>query len=195
MDKKMMAGGLIALLATSMPISALAVDGYSVDGMHGELHVHGVLTESACRLDMASAWQDVDMGSLATGKLQRPGDSGTPVPVTFRLQDCLSSSSRTRDMRTGNVLWSRTSPSVTVRFTAPADSTNPALVRVSGAEGVALKLTDSAGRDVRLNDRGAPLLLTPGENALNYQLTPVRTSAPLLAGAWQALICVGLSYD
>lgn len=190
-----MTGGLIALLATSMPISALAADGYSVDGMHGEIYVHGILTKSACRLDMTSAWQDVDMGSLPTGKLQKPGDSGTPIVLTFRLKDCLNSFSRTHDMRTGSMLRSRTSPSVTLRFMAPADITNPALVRISGAEGVALKLNDSVGRNVRLNDHGAPLRLTPGQNALNYKLTPVRTSAPLLAGAWQALISVGLTYD
>lgn len=190
-----MAGGLIALLAVSTPISALAVESYGVDGMRGELHVHGFLTESACRLDMTSAWQDVDMGSLATGKLKEMGDSGAPIRVAFRLQDCLISPSRTRDMRTGNTLWNLSSPSVTIRFTAPADTTNPALIRVSGAEGVALKFIDPAGRDVRINDRGVPLLLTPGHNELNYQLIPVRTSAPLLAGAWQTMISVGLSYD
>ncbi|STQ13890.1 type-1 fimbrial protein [Enterobacter cloacae] len=41
-----------------------------VDGNYGLLHVRGALTESACRLEMDSAWQEVDMGTTATVRLK-----------------------------------------------------------------------------------------------------------------------------
>lgn len=174
---------------------AIAVDGANIDGLHGELHVHGTLTESACRLDMTSAWQDIDIGNTATGQLSKIGATGRPVSVTFRLQDCISEPSRLRDMRSGNLLWSPDEPSVTIRFTAQADRDNPSLIALHGVSGLALRMQDSQERDVRINENGAPLLLVPGRNELHYTLTPVRTAETLLAGAWSGRITLGLSYD
>lgn len=190
MKKKRVASGLIALLITALPMSTLAMHSDGVDGNQGGLRVHGVLTASACRLEMASAWQDVDVGTLATSGLRRPGDSATPIQVTFHLQDCPDTLTRVR-----SALWSPTSSAITIHFTALTDDNNPTLVQVKGADGLALQLTDAVGRNVRFNDPGLPLLLTSGQTTLNYQLTPVRTTAPLRVGAWQALIGVGLSYD
>lgn len=42
-----------------------------VDGEHGVLHVSGALTESACRLEMSSADQSVELGDVGTGRLNR----------------------------------------------------------------------------------------------------------------------------
>lgn len=187
--------GLILVSVSLVSAKVIAVDGANVDGLHGELHVHGTLTESACRLDMTSAWQVIDMGNTATGQLPDTGAAGRSVPVTFRLQDCLAVPSRARDTHTGNLLWSSDMPSVTIRFTAPADADNPSLVAVHGVSGLALKMRDPQGRDVRINGRGAPLLLVPGNNELRYTLTPVRTAALLRAGMWSGRITLGLAYD
>lgn len=56
-------------------------------------------------------------------------------------------------------------------------------------------MTDAQGRDIRLGERGAPLLLTPGQDALDYRVTPERTRAPLQAGAYSAHVDFRLSYD
>ena len=66
---------------------------------------------------------------------------------------------------------------------------------MTGASGLGLHLTDRLHRSVRLNDEGHPLLLESEDNTLFYYLTPERTSAPLVAGAWQALIHFRLNYD
>lgn len=166
-----------------------------VDGNYGLLHVRGALTESACRLAMDSAWQEVDMGTTATGVLKKPGDQGTPVRVEIRLEDCLPSPTSVRDAWSGDLLWSRDQPSVTVSFVAPGELFNPGLIRVTGASGLALRLTDRLQRAVRLNGEGHPLLLEPGGNTLFYYIAPERTAAPLVAGAWQALIHFRLNYD
>lgn len=185
-------GGWLALMLAAAPLNA-ADD--RVDGNDGLLHVHGTLTESACRLAMESAWQEVDMGNTATASLKRPGDRGEPVRVVIRLEDCLPSPSTLRDAWSGDLLWSRDMPSVTVSFVAPGERFQPGLVSVSGTNGLALRLTDRLHRDVRLNSEGHPLLLDPGGNTLFYYIAAERTAAPLVAGAWQALIHFRLNYD
>lgn len=185
-------GGWLALLLLAGPLSAADE---LVDGNYGLLHVRGALTESACRLAMDSAWQEVDMGTTATGALKKPGDQGTPVRVEIRLEDCLPSPTSVRDARSGALLWSRDQPSVTVSFVAPGELSNPGLVQVTGASGLALRMTDRHHRDIRLGNEGQPLLLEPGGNSLFYYIVPERTPAPLVAGAWSALIHFRLNYD
>ncbi|EIT7186893.1 type 1 fimbrial protein [Serratia marcescens] len=173
---------------------ALAEHG-AVDGAQGRLWVYGSLTESACRLDMTSASQDVLLGDIGTGRLQHIGDRGIPVAVKLLLRDCLRMSGSAQDSRTGGLVWSAGQPAVSVSFMAPADPDNPQLVQVQGAQGVGLRVLDEGQRDVRLGRRGTPLLLTPGQSSLTYSVMPERTSAPLQAGAYRATIHFRLDYD
>lgn len=172
-----------------------AADNWQVEGAHGVLHVRGALTESACRLDMASAWQEIFLGVVGTGRLRKQGDHGTSVALQFKLQDCLSVPSRSVDSRSGAMQWSENQPSVSISFSAIRDIDNPQLVKVQGAGGLGLRLTDVLGRDVRLGSRGAPLLLEPGGNELTFNIIPERTRAPLLPGTFRAQVNLGLSYD
>lgn len=182
------------LLATLSP-AGLASMPPAIDGETGVLHVYGTLTESPCRLEMDSAWQAVSLGNTATARLQKAGDRSAPVAFTLRLRDCRALASRSRDDRSGSMLWSRDQPAVSVRFIAAADDDSPRLLAVRGVSGVALRLQDALGRDVRLGQRGRPLLLVPGQDTLRYTLNAERTAAPLRAGAWHALIGVGMEYD
>lgn len=172
---------------------AMAADNWQVEGAHGVLHVRGELTESACRLEMASAYQAVSLGATATAQLAQAGDRGVPVNVQLHLRDCLRTASNNRDTRTGNLVWSPQQPAVSVSFIAPADADNPALVKVRGTAGLGLRIADERGKDVRLGSRGAPLAV--GQQALNYTVTPERTHAPLVPGAYAAVVDFQLSYD
>ncbi|PRD14581.1 fimbrial protein [Pantoea coffeiphila] len=173
----------------------LAADNWEVDGAHGEIHVHGSLTESACRLATSSAWQDISMGNIGTAQLRHIGERGKAVRFEIKLEDCASSASRMSDSFTGNVTWSNRQPSVSISFKAPLDPDNPELIQVSGASGLALRLTDMLGRDVRVGGHATPLQLTPGNNQLVYIIAPERTRASLVAGNWWSLINVGLDYQ
>lgn len=189
--------GYVLLVLTCLPLltpSALA-ESREVDGEHGVLHVYGTLTENTCSLDMASAWQSVDMGNTVTAQLQRAGDRARPVSVHLRLKNCQAVTARNRDDRNGSLLWSHNQPAVSVRFTAPGDMNNPELVGVRGASGLGLRVQNAYGQDVRLGSRDKPMLLMPGQDTLTYTITPERTSGPLQAGAWHALVNVGLEYD
>jgi len=175
--------------------AAHSADNWNVDGANGVLRVHGALAESACRLEMESAYQDVWLGETGTARLAQIGAQGTPVVVQLRLRDCLRSPANNRDERSGNLLWAPYQPAVSVSFSAPADVNNPQLVKVRGASGLALRMSDSLGRDIRLGSRGAPLMIAAGQDTLNYTVTPERTRAPLQAGAYSAQLNFKLNYD
>ncbi|MBG5898601.1 type 1 fimbrial protein [Providencia stuartii] len=189
------AGMIFSLLsASAMGTELDKVDNWDVDGAHGTLYVTGALTESACRLAMSSAYQTVNLGTTGTGQLQHEGQTGTPVAVQLRLEDCLSGESRQRN-KLGNLLWSPDMPAMKIRFLAPADSQEPRLAAVTGVKGIGLQLSDASRRPITLGQYSAPQLVSPGQNQLTYYVTPVRTSAGLNAGAYQALIQFQVSYD
>lgn len=188
-------GMLLTLLTTSVTATELdKVDNWDVDGANGTLYVHGALTESACRLAMSSAYQTIELGTVSTGQLQQVGQSGTPVAVVLRLEDCLSGESRSRN-QLGDLLWSPEMPAMKIRFLAPVDEQNPRLAAVTGAKGIALELSDAARYPIPLGQFSSAHLISPGQNQLTYYVTPVRTSAGLDAGAYFALIRFQLSYD
>lgn len=172
-----------------------AVDNWDVEGANGSLYVHGALTESACRLEMASAHQDIALGETGTGRLQVIGARGEPVRFELRLADCLHSPAGSRDLRTGGLTWANDQPAVTVSFNAPRDADNPQLVKADGVSGLGLRLETAQGEDVRLGSRGKPLLVSPGQQTLSYTVAPERTSAPLMAGSYRAVVDFHLSYD
>lgn len=172
-----------------------ATDNWMVEGANGILYVHGALTESACRLDMASLRQDVVLGHIGTGSLLNVGARGEPVGFELKLTDCLRSPASSLDIRTGNRVWADNQPAVTVSFRATHDADNPQLVKVHGVSGLGLRLLDIEGQDVRLGSRGKPLLLSPGQNTLRYTVMPERTPADLVAGDYQATVDFQLNYE
>ncbi|HCR1077294.1 TPA: type 1 fimbrial protein [Enterobacter cloacae] len=172
-----------------------AADNWEVEGANGTLYVHGALTESACRLEMSSALQDVALGEVGTGRLSATGARGTPVAFELRLEDCLRSPAGSQDGRTGALSWADNQPAVTVSFRATRDADNPQLVKAQGVSGLGLRLETAQGEDVRLGERGKPLLLTPGQDSLRYTVTPERTPSALSAGHYRAAVDFHLSYD
>ncbi|HAT3652293.1 TPA: type 1 fimbrial protein [Raoultella ornithinolytica] len=170
------------------------VESWYVGGAHGVLQVQGALTVSACRLDMSSALQTVDLGNVDTGKLQQVGKQGMPIAVQLRLEDCFISESRNHE-QLGNQLWSPNMPAMRLRFVAPATAENPLLIAVSGAKGLGLLISDHRNVPITPGVYRAPTLVSSGQNELTYYITPVRTSAGLDAGAYWAQIQFHLSYD
>lgn len=191
---------LKAALATGIVMglisSCYATENWEVEGNHGAIVVEGALSESACRLEMDTQHQTVMMGDIGTGRLKQVGDRGNEVGFDIRLVDCIRSAGASRDEQSGNLLWAKYEPVVTVSFRAVLDDDNPQLIKANGVGGVGLRLLDPRGRDVRLGGRGEPMILTGNRQAvLHYTLIPERTSAPLQAGAYRALVDFRLSYD
>lgn len=196
--RQMVPAMVLSLPLLCLPLTAqAATDGWNVDGEHGLLHVTGYLTESACRLDMVSEFQEVELGNTPLRDLAQPGGEGKPVAFQIRLHDCLRTQSNQRNSRTGNLVWSANQPVVSVAFLAPADADNPALVRVNGVSvsGVGLKLMDDSYKVQRLGNWNAPRFLDPGQDELTYYAAPVRTNASLAAGEYQATVNFALNYE
>jgi len=184
-------GGLLWALA----MGAQAADEEDVEGMSGMLNVLGSMHESPCSLEMTSLHQTVDLESVSTSQLQRPGDQATPKAFQLRFTDCLRTAGRIRNERTGNLTWSAYQPVLSVTFEAPADADDPRLVRVQGITGMGLQLTDALGRDVQLGSRGQPLFLPVGRNTQTWHVRPTRTAAPLTSGAFRAVVDFRLTYE
>ncbi|BFO09108.1 fimbrial protein [Serratia rubidaea] len=184
-----------SLLLMSVGGQAQTPDNWNVEGAHGVLNVSGVLTEGACGLDMQSAWQQVRLGTTTANTLNALGRQGTPVAVQLYLRDCLRSGGSQMDIRTGSRTYDRLQPVVSVTFRGMTDADNPGLLKVQGASGVALRLLDVERRDVRLGSRGVPHYLMPYDSVLTYYVVPERTIAPLVAGAYRAVVNFQLNYD
>ncbi|MGK3141807.1 fimbrial protein [Pantoea sp. C2G6] len=187
--------GLFILCSLLSASSAWAKDFSQVDGETGVLHVTGSLTQGACRLEMQSAWQQIDLGNLVTGDFTAADQRGEPVPFQLILRDCLLTGGRLRDAIKGGTVWDSKQPVVSVSFVAPADRYSPELVKVDGAQGVGLRLLDSQHRNVRLGYRSEPVFVAPYHDVLTWYVVPERTSAPLVAGAFAATVSFRLNYD
>ncbi|EMH4163871.1 type 1 fimbrial protein [Pluralibacter gergoviae] len=183
----------LALLASGRAGAAGPLE--NTDGEHGLLHVYGQLVDSPCQMSMDSRDQTVSLGTLASAELHRPGARSQPVPFSVRLRGCLVASGHLRDSQTDSTVWGADQPVVNVSFIAPADVSNPSLMKLDGVQGIALRLTDSRGRDIRLGSRGVPQLLTPGDNTLRWLLQAQRVPGPLVPGKFQAVTNFTLSYD
>ena len=166
-----------------------------IHGMTGVLNVFGSMHNTPCALEMPSAYQDVDLGSVSRNLLQRPGDQATAVAFQLRFVDCQRASGSIQSERTGNLVWSDSQPVVSVAFVAPADADDPRLVKVQGVTGMGLLLTDALGRDAALGSRGEPLFLQHGNDTLTWNVQPVRTSAALSNGAFRAVVDFRLVYE
>lgn len=189
------AAGVVAF-ALMIPFEAGALpDNWHVEGVHGELRISGDFVEGACRLDMSSHMQEVDLGNISTQVLRNPGDRGEPVAFTLRLRDCVRSGVEMLDVRSGNTSWDPVQPVASVTFLAPADVDSPQLIHVNGTTGLGLRITDSGRREVRLGERSPPQFVTPTRDALVYYIQPERTPAPLMPGSWQATVGFRLNYD
>lgn len=194
-DSRGLAITLLGLCLLNSPGASALADNWNVDGEHGVLNITGALSQGACRLEMNSERQLVQLGNISTGDLVNQGDRAEPVPFQIVLRDCLLTGGRQRDARTSNVVWDASQPVVSVSFVAPADSDSPQLVKVVGAKGMGLRLLDGQHRDVRLGSRSQPQFISLYNDVLTYYVIPERTSGPLEAGAFKAAVNFRLNYD
>lgn len=184
---------LVAAALCSTVVSAASEED-SRESHFGVLHVYGTLTESACRLNMASADQSVNLGNTATADLKNVGDHSVLVPVPLYLHDCLRTSS-SQYIENNNVAWSAHQPAVSFTFTGIGEPTNPQLARAEGVKGIGLRIKDAQRNNVTLGQTGKPVLLSPGDDVILYYVTAERTRGELQAGSFSANINFRLNYE
>lgn len=184
---------VLMLLATGK--AAYAGDNDVVDGDTGVLYVSGMLARGACNIDSDTLQQSVNLGTLRSGELLNPGDQSSGRAFHLELHDCFDPEAMPQPGLDGNRSIGDGLPFVRVSFMSAADSDNPALIAVNGAQGFGLRLEDSSHRTVPLNQQAEPLRVKNGDSVLTYYLLPERTHAILREGAWQAVVYIGMNYD
>lgn len=165
-----------------------------VAGNVGKIRVYGALVESACRLEMSSLDQSVDLGNIQTADLKFVGDKAKATEFNIQLEDCISTQTNIKNVTTDTDLWSTDQPGFKVRFLAKSEPSSPNLIAVSGAKGIALQLNEADGVAIDLGMESKPLLVTPQQESFSYQVTPVRVG-DLEANAFQSVISFEVIYD
>ncbi len=186
---------LLLSISTANIAKAQDASSWGIDGLMGKIQVRGVLTESACRLDLNSSYQEIDLGTLPTGHFQNVGDSGNPVSFSIVLRDCLRSGTSNDDPLSGLKVLDRYQPSVTLHFLATVTAENENIIPMKGVDGIGLVISDKYHKTVKPGHGGRPLLITPGQDTLKYYVTPVRILGPLHAGTFRGNILFYMSYD
>ncbi|EPJ5577858.1 hypothetical protein I5445_08955 [Citrobacter farmeri] len=175
----------VLLAGLLLSFGSYAASDESAGGMQGTLNVNGFLLESPCGLDMRSEFQIIEIKDPGITTLSKPGDTGTPLELIFRLPGCRAAHMKST---TGSI-------KSMVRFMSQADPDEPSLFRLNGATGVALRIMDSRGRQVLPGERKNPAFKNSAGNLLVYTVIPVRTKAKLTTGNFEATIDFGMLYE
>ncbi|WP_272675403.1 fimbrial protein [Providencia sp. PROV092] len=188
-------------LATVLPAIAdnnnlfRPTDGWEVDGQHGVIHVSGSLTENPCELAMKSSNQSVSLGNLSFSDLNSSEQVMQPIPFQIELLNCLQVQTELQNFQTGKTVWSSTQPAAKIKFLAASEPEHSNIIRVNGAYGFGLQVANSAGEILPIGKESNPTLIASGQNSLIYYVSAIRTSGPLIPGAFSALIAFEMLYD
>lgn len=176
--------------------AARQIDGWQVEGMHGELQVGGEIMLSPCVLAMESEQQTVRLGEIPRYRLTRPGSRTPPVAFRLRLLDCGSSTPDLRNNQQGGVgIYAPEQPGVFISFIGEQLNGGSQLFRLQGtAQGVALRISDREQRQILPGVRSNPLLLNQGDNSLVFYAQLEKGIGELRTGTFSTLINFTLDY-
>lgn len=187
----------MCLMAVSCLVSAAPAvqDTWQMDGEHGQIVVNGLLSEGACRLDLNSALQQIDLGILNPADLIEPGSETIPVRFSIRLTDCYRSYKDQSVMPGRNNLFSYIEPLATVSFSGLADDDYPSLLKVQGVKGIALKVSDKDMKMVPLNQQGRKYFISHKTERFDYFVSAVKTKPHLVFGEFWAVASFKVDYE
>jgi len=185
---------MLCLIQAFMPASASQKDNWETDGLNGGLTISATLTESPCTLAPESAEQEISMGNISWDQIRRNGLSAA-VPVHLILENCIPGSMLRDVTHGGNLDWLPSQPVVMMNIVGEAEPGDHQQFHLYGSvSGAALHLEDADRNTLIPGERSKPQVLTPGRNDVTLQAQLIRTSAPLIAGEYQALVTLGLEY-
>lgn len=140
-----------ALLAATI-FSTFAFTAQAADGGSGNVTFTGSIIDSPCSITPESSDQTVDLGQISSASLVNKGTS-TPRNFSIELEKC--------DITTMK--------NVTITFTGSTDTTEPALLGITGtAKGAGVVITDGSGSTIKLGQASAARILGAGNNTLIY---------------------------
>jgi len=164
-----------------------------------KIHFIGGLLTTPCALSVDSTYQQVDLGQISVKNFRNAGDRSPGVTFTLRFQDCLmgahayesdighSGYSDGNQFSTGEQIVSLTFTGNTVVF-------NPDLLKLNGAQGVGLRLSDSRGMQIPINKTMHNQYLNPGDNELRFSASLEATQKYVRADAFDAIVNINIHY-
>lgn len=164
-------GGVLALLP------ALSHAAETVDG--GTITFTGTVVTTACALSSNSVTQAIDLGQVGTPNLATAGTTmATGKDFTIELTDC-----------DPNVF-----DQAQVTFTGQADAADPTSLD-AGVTNLAIRIFDSAGDQVKLNEASNAVTLTTGTNTLLFKAKYHTSTGSVGTGTVNAVATYTLTYS
>lgn len=185
----------------SATLSPVHRDLYDVEGQNGVVHFHGAVLTSPCILANESQEQDVDMGEVSARSFRQEGSRSKRVIFVVNLKGCLAGAHESHEdipgKMTGINVRSYTTDErvISLTFAGESDGANPDLLMVlGGVRGLGLRLMDSKGTPLFLNQTQHPYLLFPGDNTLTFMAALESTQKYVGAGSYYGMVRLMMEY-
>ncbi|MHC9060917.1 fimbrial protein [Pantoea sp. y20] len=165
-------------------------------GQLARINFTGALMSSACTLAAESQEQTVDMGSVSGNKFRHRGDRSQNVNFSLHFKDCLAGAHEyppSTDFGINNRWWQGEN-SVAISLIGTSDDFNNELLKINGARGVGLRLSDEKSKDMSINYGSNTFFLSPGDNTLNFNASVEATQDYVQAGYIDAIVNVNVFY-
>ncbi|UZX55029.1 fimbrial protein [Yersinia ruckeri] len=138
-----------------------------VSSSPGTIRFEGEIVTGACGIDSDSLDQKVDLGQVPSHLFTAKGDRSTAAKFDIVLTDCDTT----------------TSKNATVTFTGASHSENAALLGITGAAThVGIRLQSGSNEYLALGTATKPILLSNGDNRLQFAAMYEATDAGVTAG-------------
>jgi type 1 fimbria pilin len=164
-----------------------------------QIHFVGGLLSTPCALSVDSAFQRVDLGQLSAKSFREVGDRSADVTFTLRFQDCLMGAHAFEDgidstRYSGDNSFVTGEQVVAFSFAGETDIANPNLLKLNGARGVGIRLSDARGTQIPLNRVMRNQYLNAGNNELRFSANLEATQRFVMADAFDAVVNVNVYY-
>jgi len=186
---------------TSATVSQVHRDLHNAIGEKGIIHFHGAVMVSPCAFSAESREQSVDMKEIPARKFHQAGDRSDQVIFTIRMKDCLAGAHESHEDIPGKVTGTNTrvytsdERVISLAFMGEQDAANPELLMVhGGTTGLGLRLMDSKGKALVLNQTQHPYLLMPGDNSLTFIASLESTQKNVGSGSFYGMVHLMMEY-
>ncbi|ENG4185983.1 type 1 fimbrial protein [Providencia rettgeri] len=186
----------ILLLLTFETYSNVIDRHWGVDGLNGELYVHGELLESPCTLDEDSLEQEFSLGESSTAQFRQVGDMSLPLLINLKFKGCgINNGVAVDEFHSGNLIYTPDEAVIKLRFNGIPDKSDSKLFKVNGGvKGIAILLEDNKGKTIIPNKNHRPMIISKGKSGISFTAQIIKTNNKLEVGKFNSVINISLEY-
>lgn len=188
---------LVAILFLTFETYSDVIDrNWDVDGLNGELYVHGELLESPCTLDEESLEQEFSLGESNTSLFRHVGDMSLPTLINLRFKGCgINNGIAVDEFHSGNLIYTPDEAIIKLHFNGIPDRSDSNFFKINGeAKGIAIRLEDNRGNIIIPNKHHHPMIISKGKSGVSFTAQIVKTNNELKVGEFNSVINISLEY-